>query len=196
MNKLDYKCAVLQIRNDKYSNKIHNMDEVIHSGYNYGKTLSRNFNMKKILEDIRAKGFVIEYTTNNSKFVMFRAQLQIDEPIRKILIYSDSIDKSFEKLQNTKYQMTKREIENMYLAHEYFHILEYLNELSDEIINYEIERFNFLGKSFKGKVIAIEEVAANTFAQFVTNSKINPLMLDLLEQYKTIEKMEDFLNES
>ncbi len=136
------------------------------------KDLENEYSIHKIKKILKKEDFQIIKCENKSKDFIFRARIEIGKT-NKIYIYEDTIFNSLQKFENLTYD----QLYNMYLAHEFFHYLEYKQKIKTEY--YITKKHLFFNR--KLKVLALSEMCANLFAQKIANSNISQLDLDLKE---------------
>ncbi len=128
------------------------------------------YSMDKIQEFLKQRNFKIVSTKNNTEaMIKYRARILIGKE-NVIHIYDDSVDEFIMKYP----ELSRDKVINMFLAHEFLHLLEY-----DNVIESEFKvRKKILGFSKLVRVEAYSEIIANEFARVVSNSDINPMEID------------------
>ncbi|EEZ85641.1 hypothetical protein VME_44690 [Vibrio harveyi 1DA3] len=129
-------------------------------------------------------GYRIEYTNNAkqvlSQGLLMRAEIIEDNLGKRVLIYKDSIEQALTDLRQQGINSSTSQIEQLYLAHEFFHLLEIDEHIQDEVLALKVERLKVLGKIFYGRLLSPSEIASNRFAQLVCECEFNPLLIDEL----------------
>lgn len=165
------------LSNDRYSRKLTDSDHlsIVSLAQDVASKLADTYSIDKIYEKLQEDGFIFKNVTNSedSKFIYFRARILIEKDQKTIFIYEDTVKKAAER-----YQKPEQFFSDLYIAHEFFHYLEYLKVVE---LSYKVVRTKFLGHKFYGNVDAISEIGANYFAMNVLNTKFNPMQLDLEE---------------
>lgn len=184
--KSDIEYAKMQLSLDKYFGKI---PEEMHSGIierglNLGERVASEYRSVDLKQAFVEAGYRIEYTQNAKQVLkqglLMRAEIIEDNLGKRVLIYKDSIDQALEDLKSQGITSSKSQIEELYLAHEFFHLLEMDEHIQDEILNMKVERLKILGKTFYGRLQSPSEIASNRFAQRVCECDFNPLLIDEL----------------
>ncbi|MGL5021471.1 MAG: hypothetical protein ACRC5R_05580 [Mycoplasmatales bacterium] len=167
------------LNNDCYSRKLTEKDnsEIIQKAKKVAISCAKNYTIENIYEELKKDGFIFKKVENSvdSKGVFFRARILIEKNNRFIYIYEDTVEKAAKK-----HSKEKQFIQDLYVAHEFFHYLEYKNKIS---LNYKIVRKQIFGYKFYGNVRAISEIGANIFAMNVLKTQFNPMKLDIEEKY-------------
>lgn len=184
--KSDIDYAKMQLSLDKYFSKIptNKHSEIIERALGLGERVAKEYRSVDLKQAFIDAGYCIEYT-NNAKQVLtqgllMRAEIIEDNLGKRVLIYKDSIEQALRDLNRQGIASTKSNIEQIYLAHEFFHLLEMDDHVQDEVLMMNVERLKVLGKTFYGRLQSPSEIASNRFAQLVCRCEFNPLLIDEL----------------
>ncbi len=171
-----------ELYNDKYFSKIpkEKYEYYVQESYKIGLEYAEKFKNKDLKEESRKLGFVIEYVEGsifNKTDIEIRAHIIIKKNEKKIRIYKESVHKMTEVLKGI---LTEKQVYDLHIAHEFFHVLEYLD---NNIVSEKMEpiiRLRLFGKEYYGFVSASSEIAAHCFAKKVLDLEYNPKAYDYM----------------
>ncbi|MCG9597098.1 hypothetical protein L1D15_10205 [Vibrio sp. Isolate25] len=184
--KSDIEYAKMQLSLDKYFGKIppDMHSGIIEQALNLGERVASEYRSIDLRQAFFDAGYRIEYTQNAKQILtqglLMRAEIIEDNLGKRVLIYQDSVEQALSDLAKQGIQSTKTQIERLYLAHEFFHLLEMDEHISDDVLTMKVERLKILGKTFYGRLQSPSEIASNRFAQRVCQCEFNPLLIDEL----------------
>ncbi|MFG0605158.1 hypothetical protein ACF8CX_05390 [Vibrio mimicus] len=186
MMKSDIEYAQMQLELDKYFRMIPQDDkqQIIARALELGERTAQEYRSEDLKQAFIDAGYRIEYTKNVDHVVkqglLMRAEIIEDNLGKRVLIYKDSIEQALNDLAEQGVNSNEEQIETLYLAHEFFHLLEMDGHISDDVLHIKVERLKLLGKTFYGRLSSPSEIASNRFAQCVCQCDFNPLLIDEL----------------
>ncbi|MCK9245358.1 MAG: hypothetical protein M0P11_00160 [Anaerolineaceae bacterium] len=150
-------------------------------GQDYADEVLNHFQCKKLSEIVKALGVDIIYkTTYGIDGLLVFAQFSAP---KTIILFSKNLEmfeeyKKREQIDNLPISLN---LEELLIAHELFH---YFEENDPKLAHHEIrfESFKFGPIKLNSKLIAVSEIAAMSFARRITNTLVNPCVLDILLQ--------------
>lgn len=184
--KSDIEYAQMQLELDKYFRMIPQDDkqQIIARALELGERTAQEYRSEDLKQAFIDAGYRIEYTKNVDHVVkqglLMRAEIIEDNLGKRVLIYKDSIEQALNDLAEQGVNSNEEQIETLYLAHEFFHLLEMDGHISDDVLHIKVERLKLLGKTFYGRLSSPSEIASNRFAQCVCQCDFNPLLIDEL----------------
>ncbi|HGY9594733.1 TPA: hypothetical protein ACOJPH_002394 [Vibrio campbellii] len=184
--KSDIEYAKMQLSLDKYFGKIPSdmHSDIIERGLQLGERVAKEYRSVDLKQAFIEAGYRIEYTNNAkqvlSQGLLTRAEIIEDNLGKRVLIYKDSIEQALTDLRQQGINSSTSQIEQLYLAHEFFHLLEIDEHIQDEVLALKVERLKVFGKTFYGRLQSPSEIASNRFAQLVCECEFNPLLIDEL----------------
>ncbi|WP_238322297.1 hypothetical protein [Vibrio mexicanus] len=184
MMKSDIEYAQMQLELDKYFRMIPQDDQqdIIRRALELGERTAQEYRSEDLKQAFIDAGYRIEYTKNVDHVVkqglLMRAEIIEDNLGKRVLIYKDSIELALADLAKQGLNSNAEQIENLYLAHEFFHLLEMDEHITDDVLHIKVERLKLLGKTFYGRLSSPSEIASNRFAQCVCQCDFNPLLID------------------
>lgn len=184
MMKSDIDYAQMQLELDKYFRMIPQGDkqDIIRRALELGERTALEYRSEDLKQAFIDAGYRIEYTKNVDHVVkqglLMRAEIIEDNLGKRVLIYKDSIELALADLAKQGLNSNAEQIENLYLAHEFFHLLEMDEHITDYVLHIKVERLKLLGKTFYGRLSSPSEIASNRFAQCVCQCDFNPLLID------------------
>lgn len=186
MMKSDIEYAQMQLELDKYFRMIPQDDkqQIIARALELGERTAQEYRSEDLKQAFIDAGYRIEYTKNVDHVVkqglLMRAEIIEDNLGKRVLIYKDSIEQALNDLAEQGVNSNEEQIETLYLAHEFFHLLEMDGHITDDVLHIKVERLKLLGKTFYGRLSSPSEIASNRFAQYVCQCDFNPLLIDEL----------------
>ena len=184
--KSDIEYAQMQLELDKYFRMIPQDDkqQIIARALELGERTAQEYRSEDLKQAFIDAGYRIEYTKNVDHVVkqglLMRAEIIEDNLGKRVLIYKDSIEQALNDLAEQGVNSNEEQIETLYLAHEFFHLLEMDGHITDDVLHIKVERLKLLGKTFYGRLSSPSEIASNRFAQCVCQCDFNPLLIDEL----------------
>lgn len=150
-------------------------------GQDYADEILNRFKGKKLPEIVKALGVDVTYqTTYGIDGLLVFAQFSAP---KTIILFSKNLElfEDYKKRVQIDNLPLSLNIEELLIAHELFHFFE---ENDPKLANYEIrfESFKFGPIKLNSKLIAVSEIAAMSFARRITNTLVNPCVLDILLQ--------------
>ena len=186
MSDTDFAYALQQLDMDKYASKIPSEERegIVEQALALGECVAEQHRHTNFHQAFEQAGYKIEYTQNAKQVLshglMMRAEIIEDNLGKRVLIYRDSIDQAVNDLAAKNIIASPELIESLYLAHEYFHLLEITGQVDDPVLQREVIRLTLLGKPFYGHLHSPSEIASNCFAHKVCQAPFNPLLIDEL----------------
>ncbi|MBC7003756.1 hypothetical protein BIZ37_14435 [Photobacterium sp. BZF1] len=186
MSDTDFAYALKQLDMDKYAAKIpvDQRKDIVEQALALGERVADVYRHTNFHQAFEQAGYKIEYTRNLKQALkhglMMRAEIIEDNLGKRVLIYRDSIDQAIADLSRIGVEASSAMIESLYLAHEFFHLLEISGQVEDPILQRKVVRLTLLGKSFYGHLHSPSEIASNRFAHRTCQAPFNPLLIDEL----------------
>lgn len=162
----------------------------------FGKEKAKKNKNHDVRELCNSNHIEISFAKNSGKFygVQFRANIEMSDKKKKIIIYKDSLEEVTRVAQ--KYvdsSITFKDVEDIHLAHELYHFYEYVDDKqTNENLDY-IERMHIGPVKLKASVMASCEIAAHAFTKELLGLSYMPNLFDyilLMDQQK--ETLDDF----
>lgn len=182
--KSDIEYAQMQLELDKYFRMIpqEQQQDIICRALELGENTAQEYRSEDLKKAFMDAGYRIEYTKNVEHVVkqglLMRAEIIEDSLGKRVLIYKDSIEQALTDLAEQGVDSNAEQIENLYLAHEFFHLLEMDGHINEDVLHIKVERLKLFGKTFYGRLSSPSEIASNRFAQCVCQCDFNPLLID------------------
>lgn len=126
---------------------------------------------------------MIKYAKQDGKFygVRFRANIEMSENEKKIILYKDSLDEIAKASQIfLQKNITVEDVINIHLAHELFHFYEYMDKQPTNEKLESIVRIKIGPKKFYSTVMSTCEIAAHAFAKEFLGLEFLPNLFDYL----------------
>ncbi|WEM43197.1 hypothetical protein PTW35_05195 [Photobacterium sp. DA100] len=186
MSDTDFAYALKQLQMDKYAAKIpvEEHRDIVEQALALGERVAGAYRHTNFYLAFEQAGYKIEYTRNVEQALkhglMMRAEIIEDNLGKRVLIYRDSIDQALADLARFGVEASSAMIESLYLAHEFFHMLEMTGQVEDPVLQRKVVRLTLLGKSFFGHLHSPSEIASNRFAHRACQAPFNPLLIDEL----------------
>lgn len=182
--------SLLELMEDSLFHKIpkEKIKYYINESIQIGKNLANEYSNKDIGSLLKNHGVeLVIKECCESKKLDIRGEIIFDKEEKQIIIYKNSIDQIIETLKKHELSISRKEVYNIHLAHEFYHFLEYSN---NDNTNYKIDKIEIgLGRFIKRKatILKTREIAAHAFCKKILNLKFHPKLLDyiyLLENKK------------
>ncbi|MDU5105351.1 hypothetical protein [Clostridium sp.] len=182
--------SLLELMEDSLFHKIpkEKIKYYINESIQIGKNLANEYSNKDIGSLLKNHGVeLVIKECCESKKLDIRGEIIFDKEEKQIIIYKNSIDQIIETLKKHELSISRKEVYNIHLAHEFYHFLEYSN---NDNTNYKIDKIEIgLGRFIKRKatILKTREIAAHAFCKEILNLKFHPKLLDyiyLLENKK------------
>ena len=186
MSDTDFAYALKQLDMDKYAAKIpvDQRQGIVEQALALGERVADTYRHTNFHQAFEQAGYKVEYTQNLDQAIkhglMMRAEIIEDNLGKRVLIYRDSIEHAVTDLAGIGIEASPAMIESLYLAHEFFHLLEITGEVDDPVLKRQVTRLTLLGKSFYGQLQSPSEIASNRFAHRTCQAPFNPLLIDEL----------------
>lgn len=153
----------------------------INEAVQIGKNLANEYKGKDIESLLRNHGVeVVIKECCESKNLDIRGEIIFDKEEKQIIIYKNSINQIIEFLKKHGLSISRKEVYNIHLAHEFYHFLEYSN---NDNTNYKLDKIEIvLGRLIKRKatILKTREIAAHAFCKEILNLKFHPKLLDYI----------------
>lgn len=161
--------------------KAYFIDYGLKSGLKYAAETQERYQSKQLREIVESLGIeVIQKTTYGVDgllvFAQFSAPKTITLFMNNLELFEDFIKK--EQINNFPVSLN---LEELLIAHELFHYFEE-NDPNLRHTDIRFESFRFGPIKLTSKLIAVSEIAAMSFARKLTNTSVNPCVLDILLQ--------------
>lgn len=182
--------SLLELMEDSLFHKIpkEKIKYYINESIQIGKNLANEYSNKDIGALLKNHGVeLVIKECCESKKLDIRGEIIFDKEEKQIIIYKNSIDQIIETLKKHELSISRKEVYNIHLVHEFYHFLEYSN---NDNTNYKIDKIEIgLGRFIKRKatILKTREIAAHAFCKEILNLKFHPKLLDyiyLLENKK------------
>lgn len=161
--------ALCELSNDLLFQKIpkSRLSYYVDASLNAGRETAKRFagqNIRQLYEERRI-GIQVRNGGKKGYGVVLRGQAVMAREGCSVELYKDSLDALAQHSAYGGQSLTQEAARDTHLAHEFFHILEYMEgrSLSEELE--PIVRFSFLGLSFKSRINRCDEIAAHAFAK-------------------------------
>ena len=106
------------------------------------------------------------------------AQICYDDKMRQIDLFLPMTRKLSEAMAKTPYPVTAEQVEEMFLAHEFYHYLEYAQGQGTEALCPPVKK-KMLGLfSVQSRVIRMREIAAFVFSKQICRAAVHPKAMD------------------
>lgn len=196
------KIALLELRRDPLFHNIPSSQykEYIEKSINMGKNLAKKYKGSDIKELYKEHDIKISYSKNKNRIKNFqlRAEFIQKENSNEVVIYINSLYQLVEawnKVFSRQAEITYSEVENIHLAHEFHHFLEYnIYSPVDKQLEPIIVK-NIFGKKKKHYIRQCSEIASHSFAKELLHLNYFPTLLDLTFLYSNDELDSDIASE-
>ncbi|MCF0149137.1 MAG: hypothetical protein HUJ77_12170 [Clostridium sp.] len=179
----DENLSLLELMEDSLFYKIprEKVKYYIDESIKIGKNVAKEYNCKDIESLLKENGVVVLLKEScGTKNIDIRGEIIFDKEEKQIIIYKNSIEQIIETLKKHGLIITKKQVYNIHLAHEFYHFLEYSN---NEATNYKLDKIEIiLGGFIKRKytILKTREIAAHAFCKEILNLKFHPKLLDYI----------------
>lgn len=178
------------LKNDLLFHKIpkHKYQYYIQESLRIGKEKAKQLKQIPIHQLCQQNNIMIEYAKQDGKFygVRFRANIEMSENEKKIVLYNDSLEEIAKASQKFLHQdITLEDVINIHLAHELFHFYEYMDKQPTNDTLESIVRMKIGPKKLYSTVMSTCEIAAHAFAREMLGLDFLPNLFDyflLIEQ--------------
>lgn len=183
---------------EKYLRKIPiaNYSEYISKARTIGTERGLQVEQQHLEKELLKVGYTVELVTTKSTnpALTMRAQTIRSNRERKVIIFRHSLEEMMRVNAHFDLGLDEARIYSMHLAHELFHVQEELLGDVGELLP-SVERFSFLGKSYRGQITAGSEIASHAFCRKVLHWDKHPKLIDFLVLAETQQMTaEDLLN--
>lgn len=144
-----------------------------------GRQAAAGLTIEKIKENLEQWGVQVEMVKEGNP-IQVHAQTLWHDGVLKVELFETVMERIFRLLEAEGISLTKQEIENVHLAHEYYHCLEYLH---DRMISKQLEPVVYRTMGVirrKGNVNRTREIGAHICAKEVCGLPFHPKCLDVL----------------
>lgn len=175
--------SLLELVEDSLFHKIpkEKIKYYINEAIQIGKNLANEYKGKDIESLLKNHGVeVVIKECCESKNLDIRGEIIFDKEEKQIIIYKNSINQIIETLKKHGLSISRKEVYNIHLAHEFYHFLEYSN---NDNTNYKLDKIEIvLGRLIKRKatILKTREIAAHAFCKEILNLKFHPKLLDYI----------------
>ena len=176
--------AMCELSNDLLFQKIprERLGYYVDCSLEAGRGAARQFAGKEIRSLYAEYGVKILNAGNGRKNygVILRGQAVLDSKGCSVEVYQDSIQTLAAHSEWKGITLTLEQALDIHLAHEFFHIWEYLEHCSIAEQLDSITRFSFLGLGLTAHIQRCGEIAAHAFAKELLNLQVLPNLYDYL----------------
>lgn len=174
----DKMLAFLELKDDIFFDKLckQQIAYYIESSIKIGKEVALRYKDDNIEKKLKENNIDIKIGTGNS--INIRAQAYFTKDTGEIIIYKNSINNIYKIALKENIDLSEEDIYNIHLIHEYYHFLEYKNNMyTDELL----KRIQ-IGKIIKRnvKIVKSREISAHIFCKNFLSLDLNPKILDYL----------------
>lgn len=175
--------SLLELKEDSLFHKIpkEKIKFYINEASEIGKNIAIKYKNQDIESLLKSNGVdVVIKESCESKNLDIRGEIIFDKKEKQIVIYKNSMDQILSTLKEYGFNISKREVYNIHLAHEFYHFLEFNN---NENTNNKLDEIDisFLGLiKRKATILKTREIAAHAFCKEILNLKFHPKMLDYI----------------
>ncbi|HHY36208.1 MAG TPA: hypothetical protein GX518_00820 [Firmicutes bacterium] len=180
-----YELAREQLSHDLLYQKIppERIKDYISTALAIGAQMADSCPSKNIYELCAREGIRIVIPPTNGQYfgVRLRAEIQIDDKEKKILLYRQSLAEIARVLQEwlpPEKRLDAETVKQMHLAHEFFHYLEYRDNFRVNEMLPPVVTFNFLGLRRTATVLTLSEIAAHSFSKRLLDLPYYPYLYD------------------
>ncbi|MGY5238794.1 hypothetical protein [Clostridium tertium] len=194
--------ALLELKEDSLFHKIpkEKIKYYINEANRIGKNIASKYKNEEIESLLKSnKVNVLIKDNSKAKSLDIRGEITFDKKEKQIIIYKNSMDQIIGTLKKYGFNISKQEVYNIHLAHEFYHFLEFKNE---ENTNYLLDEIDviFLGPiKRKATILKTREIAAHAFCKELLNLSFHPKILDyiyLIENKKiNLKEFKDYVEE-
>lgn len=176
--------AMCELSNDLLFQKIprERLGYYVDRSLKAGREAARKFAGKEIRELYAEYGVkILQAGTGRKNYgVILRGQAVLDPKGCSVEVYQDSIKALAARSEWKGITLTPKQALDIHLAHEFYHIREYLehSSIAEELDS--ITRFSFLGLGFTAHIQRCSEIAAHAFAKELLNLQVLPNLYDYL----------------
>ena len=179
----DETLSLLELMDDSLFHKIPKakIKYYINEAIKIGKNVAKEYNCKDIESLLKEHGVeVLVKESCGTKNLDIRGEIIFDKEEKYIIIYKNSINQIMETLKRHGLSITKKQVYNIHLAHEFYHFLEYSN---NETTNYKLDKIEIILGGFikrKATILKTREIAAHAFCKEILDLKFHPKLLDYI----------------
>ncbi|TLQ08999.1 hypothetical protein FEZ48_02275 [Marinilactibacillus psychrotolerans] len=182
----DKKIALLELRRDPLFHRIpsNRYDYYIENSINIGKNIASQYKGMEIKKLYKEHGIKVSYSENGNRMKSFqlRAEFIQKEGLNEVVLYKNSLNQLVEawnEVFNPQVKLTYSEVENIHLAHEFHHYLEYNIFSPVEKQLDPVTTKTLFGKKKEQFVRQCSEIACHSFAKEILQLDYFPTLLDL-----------------
>lgn len=183
----DHVLALAELRRDLLFEKIppSQYDYYVENAIRIGKNAAKPFKGKSIEKLYREYGITLSYSDKASMIMNFqlRAEFIKKKDKNEVVLYTKSLEalkEAWNQSTRLSNQVKQSEIEEIHLAHEFYHFLEYNIHSPVEKQLEPIEVPTLFGHKKKKYIKQCSEIACHAFAKELTGFEYFPTMLDLI----------------
>lgn len=174
----------------------------INESLKIGKQKAQSLKQYSVEQLCQQNNITIEYAKQEGKFygVQFRANIELSDQEKKIILYKDSLDEIVKASQKfLDKNITIEDVIHIHLAHELFHFYEYIDKLPTNENLDSIVRMKIGPKKMYATVMATCEIAAHAFAKELLSLDVLPNLFDyflLIDQQElSVNQFQDLLQQ-
>lgn len=177
--------AYSTLTNDLLFHKIPKEDYLyyINESLKIGKEKAKLYKQFSVEELCKKNEIDISYNKQSGKFygVQFRAQIELKNDCKKIILYPDSLTEMLNASQKyVEEEITYEDIVRIHLAHELFHFYEYSDKQPTNEKLKPIVRLQLGPLKLHSSVMSTSEIAAHAFAKELLNLNYLPNVYDYI----------------
>ncbi|MFD1441358.1 hypothetical protein [Lacticaseibacillus hegangensis] len=177
----DEACAFHLLKQDAIFSRIpvERQSALVCQAIEIGKRCSRKFRGANLTRFLDEDGVKIIYQPS-SPITGLHAQIQYDEKIKKIELYSPVIEQMMQISQTIVEKLTYDQVSQLFIAHEFYHWVEYSSHslTQNKCDSVEVTYLGFIHTDRKVRMTS--EIAAFQFAKEQLQLTIHPLIYDQL----------------
>ena len=194
--------SLLELKEDRLFHKIskEKLNYYIYEANKIGRDVAIKYKNKDIDLLLKSNGVDVLVKDNcEFKSLDIRGEIVFDEKERQIIIYKNSMNQIVETLKKYGFNISRKEVYKIHLAHEFYHFLEFINNknTNDLLDKIDITLLGVIKR--KSTILKVREIAAHAFCKELLNLNFHPKILDYiyLIENKKIDLIEfrDYIKE-
>ncbi|GAA0087069.1 hypothetical protein UT300007_35100 [Clostridium sp. CTA-7] len=194
--------SLLELKEDRLFHKIpkEKLNYYIYEANKIGRDIASKYKNEDIDLLLKNNGVAVLVKDKcESKNLDIRGEIIFDEKERQIIIYKNSMEQIVETLKKYGFNISKKEVYKIHLAHEFYHFLEFINNknTNDLLDKIDITLLGVIKR--KATILKVREIAAHAFCKELLNLNFHPKILDyiyLIENKKVnLKEFRGYINE-